>query len=89
MSAASDDLKDLRDYLDATLTGWLPARVKSRTAAGQESLTLAVAVRGELYRRWAETCVLRGRLARMRVELDGVRAANEILTAELEARRGP
>jgi hypothetical protein len=85
----ANDLRDVADYLDATLTGWIPARIRAKTVTGQRCLTLAVAVRGMLYRRWAEGCVLRGRLSRALVELDGLRATNEILTAELEARRGP
>jgi len=89
VSQASDDLRDLRDYLDAILTGWIGARVKARTVAGAESLTLARELRGKFYRQWAEGCVLRGRLSRALVELDGLRDANALLTDELEARRGP
>ena len=87
---ATADLHELTNQIDNLLTGWIGVRYsRMTTGAGCIAEKMVRLLRDKRYRQWAESCVLRGRLARALAEVQGLRDANELLTAELEARRGP
>ena len=78
--SASSDMRDLRDYLDSALTGWIGGRYDMTTVNGSEAFRLAKQLRHDRHKRWAEMCVLRARLSRALADVDGLRATNEVLT---------
>ena len=87
--SAKDDLRDLRDLLDAALTGWIGANFKPSTKTGERCSELVAKLRQRIYRSWGENLALRARLHQALRDVDGLRAANQLLTDELEALRGP
>jgi hypothetical protein len=88
--SAAQDLRELGDALDAALTGWpRPSYSLMTTEAGRVAERATRQLFELRYKQWAEICVMRGRLARALCDVEGLRASNEALTTEIEARRGP
>lgn len=90
MTPAACDLRDLVDELDAAITAW-PRGMRSfmQTRTGKKAEALVRSLRAKMLRYAVEGWTLRARLRRAEAERDGARAANEVLTAELERLRGP
>jgi hypothetical protein len=88
--STADDLRELVDELDAALTGWLRGgRSYMTTKTGEKAESLVRELRQKVYCLTFEVGAKRARLEAALRDNDGLRAANEALTAELEARRGP
>jgi hypothetical protein len=88
--STADDLRELCDELDAALTGWpRGGRPYMTTKTGEKAEALLRQLRARRYKQWGENLALRGRLRAALSDIDGLRAANEALTAELERLRGP
>lgn len=86
----AQDLRELAHELDAVVTGWPRPRYSLMTTeTGRIAERLTRQLFSIRYKQWTECCILRGRLARALVDVEGLRASNEALTAELEALRGP
>lgn len=88
--SAANDLRELEAEVDAAMTGWpRPTYTFMTTVAGRRLETAIRSLRAKLFRGWSERMALRARLSRALCDVHGLRAANELLTAELERLRGP
>ncbi len=88
--SAKDDLRELENALDGALHGWfMPSSLFPSTKTGARCLEHLKLLRQRLYRSWGENLALRARLRQALRDVDGLRSANQLLTNELEALRGP